>query len=788
MSSTVRDIDPVVRALLTAMFGIVVHFGTVWTMEDSILLKFYSPSSSSSSCISDDEDMIASSPSPSLLLQTLFLHEYWVYLQHMNVLANPLLQHLDRRYGIALLKSKKHWVIAGTLSAYWTRESLGMFLCLPYLMMPPSSSSSLSASSTIISSSSMMHGANNFSMTHYLILYSLLYHTYKSRGVRKDASRLASSPLGIMTLVIDEFYVHDVYEVVLSVFRLLLQGTDTFIHYCIVRDLLIVFSSFSTLLHDVENEICSKGSTTGLGGMMVMRMHILFVIWVIHAALNQLFRCSTASIMVMWWQSLTKTRGTMKATTDTPTKDEDENRDVGGTEDEGAPDRTMSASSSNCSGLSITSSGDDIDENNADDSARRSSTCSDSGSSRGSEVCKLGTRDYEREHEFIVRRLLLSRENIANVDEASGTTERDKRMPSSSTAVDGAVRLSIAIAALSAFFMLGLGQVPLRALPSLVTTNSIRNIVAHDNSLGKSWLFVIIGFVRDHRQMLIYLAMHSWLLWSLLHAIWAMFIKPQKPSPLQPTGSIIRTRSIIQIIDLAVMLGVASNATVLPSNDDGIDMRRNSILLICVLLTFKAYAHSMRHPKIVRASLGVVEFVSKLAVLRAVSSSASFGIMTEVSSTVLAITWVVSVLVAGTSSDASTYLERGGTTHDDNDRVDVVFLGHPAFLSDSWALWLLPYSLQDRWQAPFWAAPLWPLHYLVGWYVCNWGHMDYFLGDDNRYGPFRMQNWVAPHFGRHFVTHPHQVRKNIEVCARHAERTRVRVLCLGALNKAEVRM
>ena len=48
-----------------------------------------------------------------------------------------------------------------------------------------------------------------------------------------------------------------------------------------------------------------------------------------------------------------------------------------------------------------------------------------------------------------------------------------------------------------------------------------------------------------------------------------------------------------------------------------------------------------------------------------------------------------------------------------------------------------------------------------------------------------MQTWIAANFGRHFVTHPSQVKRNIEAAARHAERTGVRVLCLGALNKAE---
>ena len=48
-----------------------------------------------------------------------------------------------------------------------------------------------------------------------------------------------------------------------------------------------------------------------------------------------------------------------------------------------------------------------------------------------------------------------------------------------------------------------------------------------------------------------------------------------------------------------------------------------------------------------------------------------------------------------------------------------------------------------------------------------------------------MQNWVSSHFARHFVTSKRAVKKNIETAARYAESSGVKVLCLGALNKAE---
>ena len=110
---------------------------------------------------------------------------------------------------------------------------------------------------------------------------------------------------------------------------------------------------------------------------------------------------------------------------------------------------------------------------------------------------------------------------------------------------------------------------------------------------------------------------------------------------------------------------------------------------------------------------------------------------------------------------------------------------------EQWALWLLPYSLRERWSPPFWTSLLWPFHYIVGIYVCKYrtrmfgDAASHFCCDDVCYGNTRMQNWVASHFGRHFITHKPQVRYNIEAAARHAENIGIKVLCLGALNKAE---
>ena len=108
-SSLISKVDPVVRALNTIMYGLVVHFGTLWMIESSYQQTIHG----STTTIADDTQ-IQNRPNSSLLI-ILFLHGYWIYLQHTNVLSNPLLQHLDRQYGIALLKNNKHWSIAGKL-------------------------------------------------------------------------------------------------------------------------------------------------------------------------------------------------------------------------------------------------------------------------------------------------------------------------------------------------------------------------------------------------------------------------------------------------------------------------------------------------------------------------------------------------------------------------------------------------------------------------------------------------------------------------------------------------
>ena len=123
--SPIASVDPMVRALNTVMYGLVVHFGTWWLFGSNI---FYN-SSSNNAC--------DTCPNSWYWLQsTLLLHEYWVYLQHTNVLANPYCQRLDRQYGIALLKSNQHWAIAGTLSVRHFKKTRATCVCLSFMPKP----------------------------------------------------------------------------------------------------------------------------------------------------------------------------------------------------------------------------------------------------------------------------------------------------------------------------------------------------------------------------------------------------------------------------------------------------------------------------------------------------------------------------------------------------------------------------------------------------------------------------------------------------------------------------
>ena len=136
---------------------------------------------------------------PALDLSLLFfLHEGWVMLQHANVLLNPFCQHLDRNYGVLLLQSGQHWVIAGVLVMYWSREVLSMLLCLT------------SVSST----------------TQVAILVSSVYHLVKMYRICVEAERRTSPTLGILRLLIDHWHNETLSQLAVSALRIFLQGAS----------------------------------------------------------------------------------------------------------------------------------------------------------------------------------------------------------------------------------------------------------------------------------------------------------------------------------------------------------------------------------------------------------------------------------------------------------------------------------------------------------------------------------------------------------------------------------
>ena len=726
-ASPLGRIDPVVRALNTVMFGLVVHFGTIWYIDDHVAMARGGVGVGVGVGVGGDRDCHpiihptppSSSPSHTyysiLLMNVLFHHEYWVYLQHVNVFANPLLQHLDRRYGIALLRSNGHWSIAGTLSAYWAREALGMFCCLPFLECRD-------------------HHCGAFTTTQYLILYSIAYHAIKSRGVRSDAMHRSSSRFGIMTLVIDDFHLHEPIELVVSLVRLALQGMDAYVHYRIVRDMATAYYRDDIDVVVVDDD----------GGDRIPAYHAtmgsLFAIWVMHAALNQLFRCSTASVAVRTWHALTSREG--------------KNRPPG------------------VSGDDIPSPADDDDDDG--DHGRGGGV--DRGGRHVDDADVDDADVDEHDDDFVVRRLL--RRDRVDGGLKGGTA---------SDCVDKAVRFETAIAVLSAFFMIGIGCVPLGALSGTASTiSSTRPFeIMGDPVRGVRWEG------RGRRRMTS-AAVYAWVLWSLLHGMWATFLRSPRhhrrrsTDETHPRGgnsvTMIRVGSLLRVLDLGVLLVIG--ALELPPD------RRRMMLFACSLLTGKAFLRSLQYPRIIRKGLSVAEFATKTLILRLLTNTSPDA--TSISS-VLAIVWVVWVVFNPVPTPCEIdALCRSSDDAEEHDVADAVFLGHPAYLSDAWALWLLPYPLRERWSAPWWTWPLWPVHYLVGWYVCVYRRRLYgdgaafFCCDDSRYGQIRMQNWVASHFGRHFVTHPRQVKANIEACARHAEKVGVKVLCLGALNKSEV--
>ena len=119
----------------------------------------------------------------------------------------------------------------------------------------------------------------------------------------------------------------------------------------------------------------------------------------------------------------------------------------------------------------------------------------------------------------------------------------------------------------------------------------------------------------------------------------------------------------------------------------------------------------------------------------------------------------------------------------------VVFVGHPTSLSSAFALWL-PSAKSSciKWREEWWMPFLSPLTFLysVIWMwaspkVCTpylW--MDHFV-----YHKVPTAVWLSRVWGWRFLSNPRAAHYNIKEILRSADRAGVRVLGLGALNKAE---
>ena len=122
--------------------------------------------------------------------------------------------------------------------------------------------------------------------------------------------------------------------------------------------------------------------------------------------------------------------------------------------------------------------------------------------------------------------------------------------------------------------------------------------------------------------------------------------------------------------------------------------------------------------------------------------------------------------------------------------IDAIFLGHPAYLVDTFTLLTSP-DTEKPWSASWWMYLFLPVLWLFGFVGAHilrrLGLPNHVVLDDYEYNGLHVQTWGVLHFGRHFRNslELHDARRNVRAAASRAEKTGARVLGLGALNKAE---
>jgi len=123
---------------------------------------------------------------------------------------------------------------------------------------------------------------------------------------------------------------------------------------------------------------------------------------------------------------------------------------------------------------------------------------------------------------------------------------------------------------------------------------------------------------------------------------------------------------------------------------------------------------------------------------------------------------------------------------------DVAFLAHPTTLTSAFAHWGGGggggASWEARWEERGWMRAAAPLVWL---YSLLWSRLSPLVGgpfllmDDFAYESLRSQVWLSRAFGWQFLAAPRAAEANVEATLRAADAAGVRVLGLGALNKAE---
>jgi hypothetical protein len=118
----------------------------------------------------------------------------------------------------------------------------------------------------------------------------------------------------------------------------------------------------------------------------------------------------------------------------------------------------------------------------------------------------------------------------------------------------------------------------------------------------------------------------------------------------------------------------------------------------------------------------------------------------------------------------------------------LVFVGHPTSLSSAFALWLPSPDKGAKWKEAAWMAALAPFTFA---YSLLWMCLSpllcqpYLWVDHFHYDKVVCGVWLSRVWGWKFISHPIAAHRNIKAILRVADRSKVQVLGLGSLNKAE---